>query len=157
MTLEERIAALEDRVRELENPDQDYHPVVRKVTAELGIRPSDIPPVDRTARVLTSGKPVPEDYSHTAINPVTKQQEAYIVLTPEERAKGFVRPVRRSYVHIGKPRGSACMGKTVMALEIAETLARDPKFYRGAFCHHCKSHFPLAEFFWKGTTEQVGS
>lgn len=31
------------------------------------------------------------------------QQEVYLVLTEEERAKGFVRPVRRSYIHVGPP------------------------------------------------------
>ncbi len=31
------------------------------------------------------------------------QNEAYIVLSDEERAKGFVRPVRRSYIHVGPP------------------------------------------------------
>jgi hypothetical protein len=30
------------------------------------------------------------------------QNEVYLVLSEEERAKGFVRPVRTSYVHIGK-------------------------------------------------------
>lgn len=29
------------------------------------------------------------------------QHEAYWVLSAEERAKGFVRPVRRSYIHVG--------------------------------------------------------
>lgn len=29
------------------------------------------------------------------------QQKGYLVLTEEERAKGFLRPVRRSYVHRG--------------------------------------------------------
>lgn len=29
------------------------------------------------------------------------QQVAYVVLTQEERAKGFVRPIRRSYRHVG--------------------------------------------------------
>lgn len=29
------------------------------------------------------------------------QHEAYLVLSEEERAKGFVRPVRRSYRHVG--------------------------------------------------------
>lgn len=29
------------------------------------------------------------------------QNEVYLVLTDEERAKGFVRPVRRSYTHVG--------------------------------------------------------
>jgi hypothetical protein len=32
-----------------------------------------------------------------------KQNEAYLVLSVEEIAKGFVRPVRRSYVHVGAP------------------------------------------------------
>lgn len=31
------------------------------------------------------------------------QHETYLVLSDEERAKGFVRPVRRSYVHVGIP------------------------------------------------------
>lgn len=31
----------------------------------------------------------------------TKQNAAYLVLSAEERAKGYVRPVRRSYVHVG--------------------------------------------------------
>lgn len=29
--------------------------------------------------------------------------EKYLVLSEEERAKGFVRPVRRAYVHVGRP------------------------------------------------------
>lgn len=32
------------------------------------------------------------------------QQEKYLVLSVEEIAKGFVRPVRRSYVHVGPPK-----------------------------------------------------
>ena len=34
------------------------------------------------------------------------QNAAYLVLSAEERAKGFVRPVRRSYIHVG-PAGPA--------------------------------------------------
>lgn len=30
------------------------------------------------------------------------QQECYLILSEEERAKGFIRPVRRAYRHIGK-------------------------------------------------------
>jgi hypothetical protein len=33
----------------------------------------------------------------------TGQQDAYLVLSDEERAKGFVRPYRDSYVHVGAP------------------------------------------------------
>jgi hypothetical protein len=32
-----------------------------------------------------------------------KLHQSYIVLSPEERAKGFVREVRRSYRHVGAP------------------------------------------------------
>jgi len=38
------------------------------------------------------------DYRETD---ATGQQKAYVVLSAEERAKGFVRPVRRSYKHVG--------------------------------------------------------
>lgn len=31
------------------------------------------------------------------------QQKNYVVLTEEERAKGFVRPLRRTYRHVGPP------------------------------------------------------
>jgi hypothetical protein len=37
------------------------------------------------------------------------QQEAYLVLSDEERAKGFVRPVRTKYRHVGR---AAPKGKT---------------------------------------------
>lgn len=49
---------------------------------------------------LTTGDPVPADASHTKLKP-NGQQEGYVVLSPEERAKGFVRPVRRTYIHVG--------------------------------------------------------
>ena len=32
-----------------------------------------------------------------------KQSKAYLVLSKEERDKGFIRPVRSSYVHVGRP------------------------------------------------------
>lgn len=36
------------------------------------------------------------------IDPVTGLQKAYLVLSEEERAKGFVRPYRASYTHVGR-------------------------------------------------------
>jgi len=78
------------------------------------------------------------------------QQEVYLALSEEERAKGFVRPVRQKYIH-------TCGVVTVMALPLAETYARDPKFYGGTFCVGCKAHFPVREFLWDGTDEVVGS
>lgn len=98
---------------------------------------------------LTDGSPVTPD--HREIDPRTGQQKGYVVLSAEERAKGFVRPVRRNYKHL------TCGAVTTMGQSIAETYARDPKFYSGTFCCNCRSHFPVAEFVWDGTDETVGS
>jgi hypothetical protein len=64
-------------------------------------------PIARPAQQLVSGAPVPEDDSHTRLK-ANGQQQDYVVLNPEERARGFVRPVRQSYVHVGPvgPQGS---------------------------------------------------
>jgi hypothetical protein len=110
---------------------------------------TDPPPVDRSARTLADGSPVVDD--HREIDARTGLQKAYVVLSAEERAKGFVRPVRRAYLH------QKCGVVTRMAQPIAETYARDPAFYSGTFCCGCHTHFPLAEFVWDGTDEPVGS
>ncbi len=104
--------------------------------------------VDRSACTLTDGSPVTDD--HRELRP-DGMQKGYVVLSAEERAKGFVRPVRRTYRH------NTCGSVTTMAESIAETYARDPGFYTGTFCATCRSHFPLDQFVWDGTTEQVGS
>lgn len=98
---------------------------------------------------LTDGSPVTPD--HREIDPKTGQQKGYVVLSDEERAKGFARPVRHKYVH------TKCGVVTRMGTRIAETYARDPTFYTGTFCVGCRDHFPLAEFRWDGTNEVVGS
>jgi len=105
-----------------------------------------------TKTTLTDGSPVTPD--HREINPATGQQKGYVVLSAEERAKGFVRPVRRSYVH------TKCGVVTTMGQALAETYARNPHFYSGTFCVGCRSHFPVGEageFIWDGTTEKVGT
>ena len=75
-----------------------------------------------------------------------EQAAAYVVLSDEERVKGFVRPVRQTYVHIG-----GCGAETRMGLAIAETYARDPSFYSGTYCVGCRMHRPVGadgEFAW---------
>lgn len=94
-----------------------------------------IPPVDRSAQTLTDGSPVTED--HREIEPATGMQKGYVVLSAEERSKGFVRPVRRTYIH------KVCSTATTMGQSLAETYARDPKFYGGTFCARCRTHYPL--------------
>lgn len=88
------------------------------------------------------------------IDPETNMQMSYLVLSDEERAKGFVRPVRRTYKHL------KCGGSTTMGVTIAETYARDPKFYGGTYCATCSDHFPVGEngeFVWDGTDIKVGA
>jgi hypothetical protein len=132
------------------------------------------------------------------------QQKGYIVLSPAERAKGFVRPVRRSYKHVGPPAAEfplrdltaeeakryeiygyvkyepypesrapimgryytqaqldaidrGCGEVTRMPDDIAETYARNPKFYGSTFCIGCGVHHPVIEFTWIDDDTRVGS
>ena len=79
------------------------------------------------------------------IGPGSKQHKNYWVLSRHERQQGFVRPVRRSYVH------TKCGTSTTMGQAIAETYARLPQYYGSTFCVHCNDHFPVGEdgeFVW---------
>lgn len=128
------------------------------------------------------------------------QQRDYLVLSDEERAKGFVRPVRISYIHVGIPGpkyelrdlnareaelytdyydkfepypaggattgrfwsnkdlervGKGCGAKTSMPRAIAETYAREPRFYGSTYCAGCGTHLPVGkdgEFVWEDGT-----
>jgi len=111
-------------------------------------------PVDRSCQILTDGSPVTPD--HREIDPATGMQKEYVVLCDQERAKGFVRPVRRSYRHV------KCGHVTSMGQKLAETYARDPKFYSGTFCCSCGTHFDLTvdnqpQFTWIDDGTAVGS
>jgi hypothetical protein len=100
---------------------------------------------DRTDRVTLSGRP-PETTepigAPAPIDPATGMHRDYWVLSAEERAKGWVRQYRTTYVH------STCGVATSMGRVLSETYARDPKFYGSTFCCGCRSHFPVAEFKW---------
>ena len=129
------------------------------------------------------------------------QHDTYLVLSEEERAKGFVRPVRCSYRHVGlRPKyplrdltpeekanyadvgyvkfevypasnhpvtgrfwtqaeleTKGCGTVTTMGLALAETYARNNKFYGFTYCCTCQKHRPVEEFVWEGTDETVGS
>lgn len=159
MTVEERLAALESRVAEIDHRTLSLVPLgprrndevkqqaeIDRITETIA---KAVAGVDRSARTLTDGSPIADD--HREIKRESGQQKDYVVLSEEERSKGFVRPVRRSYVH------RKCGVVTTMALSIAETYARDPGFYDGTFCVQCRLHLPLEEFVWEGTNEQVGS
>lgn len=99
------------------------------------------------------------------------QNEVYLVLSEEERAKGFVRPLRKSYIHVGiggheiDPNdmskhgrtGGACGAQSRMGLALCETYARDPKFYGLTYCVGCEKHLPVAEFVWDEDGAVVGT
>lgn len=70
------------------------------------------------------------------------QNEAYLVLSEEDRAKGFVRPYRDTYIH------TMCNTRTKMGRPIAETYATNPSFYGATYCVKCRAHLPLSEFTW---------
>lgn len=111
-------------------------------------------PVDRTQRCTLHGHS-PDDPAVREIDPSSGMQKDYVVLCDEERAKGFVRPVRRTYLHV------TCGGVTTMGQALAETYARDPGFYGGTFCAICKEHRPVGangEFVWDdGSGQKVGT
>lgn len=84
--------------------------------------------------------------------------DAYLVLSEEERAKGFVRPFRTTYVHDAGEH--PCNAVTTMGTALSETYARNPKFYGATYCAGCKMHRPVGpegEFTWYGTNEKVGT
>lgn len=68
--------------------------------------------------------------------------EVYLVLSEEERAKGFVRPYRDTYIH------DKCGVVTKMGRALSETYARNPKFYGATYCVGCGMHRPVEEFKW---------
>jgi hypothetical protein len=109
-----------------------------------------------TKRVPASGKP-PVTPDGSVPNPATLADGQCVdhwILSEDERAKGFVRPVRRKYQHV------KCGTVTTMGIAIAETYARDPKFYGRTFCCHCGGYFAVGadgEFVWDETEEKVGT
>ena len=75
------------------------------------------------------------------------QHETYLVLSEEERAKGFIRPLYRSYIH----HDPECGAVTTMGLALCETYARSFSFYSATFCCRCLMHRPVGpegEFTW---------
>lgn len=103
----------------------------------------------------TTDDPTDPDLTRGVDDGPVPQAKKYLVLSEAERAKGFVRPLRRSYQH------TTCRVITSMSLDLAETYARNPKFYGATYCTRCSMHLPVAEFVWVDggsiTDEVVGS
>ncbi len=122
----------------------------------------------------TTGEPVEQVRAEQTEK--TGQYRSYVVLCEEERQKGFVRPYRDSYKHVGRletiiadgrersdqphehtHRVGGCGSVTTMGRALSETYARDPTFYGATFCVSCNAHFPVGEFTWSKDGMQVGS
>jgi hypothetical protein len=84
-------------------------------------------------------------------DPQSGQDAVYLVLSDDELAKGFVRPVRRTYIH------STCQTATTMGQKLAETYAAKPTFYGSTYCVMCGGHFPVSGFYWADDETVVGS
>lgn len=94
----------------------------------------------------TTNDPNDPRLGHGVDSEPTGMNEAYLVLSDSERARGFVRPVRTVYIH------ETCGTETRMGLAIAETYARQPDFYGATFCVRCNLHRPVGEhgeFRWR--------
>jgi hypothetical protein len=99
--------------------------------------------------------------SHGSDTEPVPMSEAYLVLSDADRARGFIRPVRRSYRH----QDPECGAVTTMGQALAETYSADPGFYGSTFCVGCSMHRPVGphgEFTWMtsagdDTTELVGT
>ena len=109
----------------------------------------------------TTSDPSDPRLTHGAGTEPTEMAPVYLVLSEEERARGFVRPVRQSYRH----QDPECGVVTTMSLALAETYARDFSFYGATFCVRCSMHRPVGpegEFTWMtpdglDTTDLVGT
>lgn len=115
-------------------------------------------------RCTVSGQPAINPDNASVPNSAVRADGQHVdhwVLCAEERAKGFVRPVRDSYIHVGPPGlRKGCGVKTSMPRAIAETYARQPGYYGKTFCCGCGTYLPVGargEFVWAGTDERVGT
>jgi hypothetical protein len=83
----------------------------------------------------------PEDprLGHGVDETPVPMHEAYLVLSEEERAKGFVRPVFMAYRH------RTCGTVTTMSRALGETYVAQPGFYGATYCVKCAMHRPVGE------------
>lgn len=96
----------------------------------------------------------PDGPAPAPIDPATGQHKDHWVLSQEERAKGWIRPLRKTYKH------EKCGGETSMPDAIAETYAANPRFYGSTFCAFCKTYEMVGEFgnfVWLDDGTKVGT
>lgn len=73
----------------------------------------------------------------------TKQYKKTLVHHESERTPAkFVNQLRNKFRHL------KCHQMSTVATSVAETLARDPKFYKELFCGTCQVYVPITELVW---------
>jgi hypothetical protein len=87
----------------------------------------------------TTSDPTDPRLTHGVDEQPTGQADVYLVLSDDDRARGFVRPYRESYVH------TVCGTQTRMGRAIAATYATNPRFYGATYCVRCAKHRPVGE------------
>jgi hypothetical protein len=127
----------------------------KKIADALAAAVRDAQPVDRSQLATTNGQSVAEVRAGQTNE--TGQHAGYIVLSEAERAKGFVRPFRDKYKHVGTDGSGGCGIVTSMGRALSETYARDPTFYSSTFCCGCNRHLPVNDFIWTADDQRVGS
>ena len=110
-------------------------------------------------------RPVRDSYTHEGLRPSNPLRD----LTEEEQE----RYATMGYVKFeAYPEADAILGRfwtkaqlekkgcgtiTTMGSALAETYARDPKYYSSTMCVRCAGHYPVAEFTWAMDGSTVGS
>lgn len=96
-----------------------------------------------TAKTATDGvTPGYEDAPAPGPLKTNGQHTSYWILSDEERAKGFVRPVRRSYRHVGRRHPATLRDLT------EEEKARYAEFKYAAFEAYPEERLPVTGRFW---------
>jgi hypothetical protein len=101
--------------------------------------------------ITTDGNPPRPGFETAAapapVDPITGQHLSYWILSEEERAKGFIRPVRRSYKHVG------IAGPKHPLLDLTEEQRRGPDVGYVKFEKYPESESPVTGRYW--TQEQL--
>jgi hypothetical protein len=116
-------------------------------------------------------RPVRESYKHvglavpTGLRDLTDEEKErhaqwnYVKFQPNPN-HGENDPVLGTYwtqERLDKAAAGGCNTVTTMPLAIAETYARNPKYYGSTYCCGCSKYIRVEEFVWAGTDERVGS
>jgi len=145
------------------DPDCINSGAPQKIDPETGMH-KDYWVLSEEERAKGFVRPYRDTYTHTGIRPIYELR----ILTDEEQKEhltyGYI--AFEKYPESESPRvgrywtkeelESGCNKTTTMGNAIAETYARNPKFYGATFCSYCKKHFLVGEngeFVWLDGTK----